>query len=399
MKVRHGMKKIGSEAVSVALALAAALSGCGEGHIKTGVDLRGDVEGFAASEVVVSRVANYTYGRLVPLDTLAVQDGHFAWRCDTLPKDIYALSFATDAALVDNSVYALLGDGSVSMQIGSTSHGTLYTRSSGSALQRRYEAFEAGYREAGLRQQIDSVEWAFYAARDAGDTVAMATIKANSVPLYEKAEAQTHQYLKTQLADTIRDFFTLFLYYTYDLSHAVLLRQGQIDSINARLAEWREEEVRSSRLMRAAHRVCDVAAQSVEGALAKEIVGVAPNGDTLRLSTLRGRYVLLDFWASYCSWCRLEMPTLKEAYVKYGKAKGVEFVSVSIDRSADAWRKAVEQEAMPWVNILISDEQAASISGEYNIQGIPLILLLDPDGRIARRGIRGEEILQALAAL
>lgn len=380
-------------------ALTVALGGCAEKSIKRGVDLCGELEGFDASEVVVSRVVNYVYGRLVPLDTLAVHDGRFAWRCDTLPKDIYALTFISSSPLASNSVYSLLGDGNISMRINATSYATLRTQSSGSTLQQRYETFEAGYREAGLRDQLDSIEWEFYAARDRGDTVAMAEIKANSMPLYDLASAQTASFIDTQLADSTHNFFTLFLYYTFDLSRTPLLRQGQVDSINARLAEWKDDEVQSSRLMRAANRMCAIAEQSVEGATAKEVVGVRPDGDTLRLSSLRGQYVLIDFWASYCGWCRKEMPVLKEAYAKYSKDKRVEFLSVSIDCSADAWRGALEQEKLPWINILITDEQAATISDDFNIKGIPLLLLLDSEGRIVRRGIRGEEVLHALAAL
>lgn len=381
------------------VAMVSVLCGCGGRPSVSGVDLRGEIEGFTASGVVVSRVANYTYGQLIPIDTVTVQANHFAWRCDSLPKDIYALTPITEEDLVDNSVYALLGDGSVSMKIGKTSHGVLNTQSPGNALQHRFEIFMEGYRKAGLRDAIDSIEAAFYSARERGDTVTMSTIKANSAALYAKATEDANRYLQAQLADSTRDFFTFFLYYAYDLTQATLLRQSQLDSINARLAEWTSDGVADSRLMRSAREICALASQSVEGAQAKEIMGVDLQGDTVRLSSLRGQYLLVDFWASYCGWCRLEVPTLKEAYETYGKLKGVKFVSVSIDKDSNAWRKAVEQEGMPWENIMITQEQAASISYDYNITGIPLILLLDKDGKIMRRGIRGREVIEALAAL
>lgn len=381
------------------LALTIVVAGCDTHRQSTGVDLRGEIENFTATRVFICQVINQAYDYMVPIDTVEVQDGRFAWRCDTLTKDIYALAFETDAKLMNGSVYALLGEGEVRMKIHSTSYGILKSQSEGSALQERYERFTAGLRDAGHRDELDSIEYAFYAARDRGDTATMAALNEDNAPLYDQADEQLAYYIDEQLADSQRDFFTFYLYYTYDMSRTLLMRKGQLDTIEQRLSEWTDEDVLSSRLMRSARSRCELASRSVEGAMAEEIEGLDLSGNPLRLTSLRGQYVLIDFWASYCSWCRLETPILKEAYEKYGKAKGVEFLSISLDKSHDAWQRAVEEDGIPWRNVILDEAQAASVREGYNIEGIPLILLVDDEGRIVRRGLRGEEILQALAAL
>ena len=397
---RKAMKVVRKLAAYGFLAAAACVAcGCGENDRRAGVDVQGEVEGFDATKMVISRVANQPYDQLVPLDTVSVESGHFAWRCDTLGCDVYALTFITDAELNDNSVYALLGDGRVTMKVVRSAQGGLEPHSQGSAMQSRYEDFIAGYRKAGRQAEIDSVEREFYAARSQNDTVTMAAIKESSRQLYSDGAAQVEKYVKEQMADSSRDFFTFFLYYMFEVVPKSIVRQGQIDTINQQLLEWRGAEVQSSRLMRDARERIAIASRSVEGAIAPELVCVDPQGDTLRLSELRGRRVLIDFWASYCSWCRLEMPTLRKAYEQYADAKGVTFLSVSIDKSRDAWLRAVEEEGMPWKNALVTEAQAATVTTDYNITGIPLILLLDEEGRIVRRGLRGEEISEVLAAL
>ncbi|HXO76541.1 MAG TPA: TlpA disulfide reductase family protein, partial [Puia sp.] len=76
-----------------------------------------------------------------------------------------------------------------------------------------------------------------------------------------------------------------------------------------------------------------------------------PAGENLRLSSLRGQYVLVDFWASWCMPCRAEIPHLKELYVQY-HAAGLEIVSISIDAHPEAWKRAMGQEQMPWKQVL-----------------------------------------------
>ena len=106
-------------------------------------------------------------------------------------------------------------------------------------------------------------------------------------------------------------------------------------------------------------------------------------GEDLRLSSLRGKFVLLDFWASWCMPCRAEIPHLKDLYSQY-HAAGLEIVSISIDAHPEAWKRAMGQEQMPWKQVLDTYSGTGNysdVAGGYGVEYIPYLLLLDKEGK------------------
>jgi len=117
-----------------------------------------------------------------------------------------------------------------------------------------------------------------------------------------------------------------------------------------------------------------------------------PQGDTLRLSSLRGKVVLLDFWASWCSPCRRESPNLVRNYAKYHK-KGFEIFQVSLDRTKQAWMKGIEDDHLgQWYHVSDLGYWQSAVVKLYHIQGIPTNYLLDRDGKIIAKNLRGEAL-------
>lgn len=118
------------------------------------------------------------------------------------------------------------------------------------------------------------------------------------------------------------------------------------------------------------------------GAIAPDLAFKDPDGKVRKLSDLRGKVVLLDFWASWCGPCRRESPNVRNVYAKYHD-KGFEVFSVSLDRDAASWKKAIQDDQLVWPNH-VSDlkqwqSEAAAI---YGVRSIPSMFLLDRDGRI-----------------
>lgn len=99
------------------------------------------------------------------------------------------------------------------------------------------------------------------------------------------------------------------------------------------------------------------------------------------------KYILIDFWASWCGPCRKEIPNLKTAYAEYG-AKGFEILSISIDKDEKAWQKALAQENMQWHNLLDDDK----VSKSFNVKAIPATYLVDSKGVIIGDNLRGAEL-------
>lgn len=123
-----------------------------------------------------------------------------------------------------------------------------------------------------------------------------------------------------------------------------------------------------------------------------------PDGKkTLGPENFKGKYLLIDFWASWCGPCRKAIPHLKEAYAKY-KAQGFEILSVSIDRKETDWKKALNEEKMPWSQTC-APNSGKDIMSTYQFSGIPHLVLLDKDGKIIERGIVATELDETLAKI
>ena len=109
-----------------------------------------------------------------------------------------------------------------------------------------------------------------------------------------------------------------------------------------------------------------------------------PQGDTLDLSAAPGRYTLIDFWASWCGPCRASFPHLRKAYE--ANRKKVEFISVSLDKNDSDWRKAMDEEKLPWQQYCATPSFSRTIGKEYKITSLPTFLLIGPDGGILFSG-------------
>jgi len=132
------------------------------------------------------------------------------------------------------------------------------------------------------------------------------------------------------------------------------------------------------------------------GMEAPEVALPAPRGDTVTLSSLRGQLVLLDFWASWCPPCREENPNLVKLYRQYAD-RGFEIYQVSLDKSRSAWLKAIEDDSLEWIHVSDLKMWESVVVSIYGLQGIPMSFLLDEEGRILDKNLRGVLLEEKLA--
>jgi peroxiredoxin len=122
------------------------------------------------------------------------------------------------------------------------------------------------------------------------------------------------------------------------------------------------------------------------------------DGDKISLASLEGNYVILEFWATWCGPCLPEIPHLKELYETYQNS-GFTILGVSLDRELETLTNFIEEKEMEWPQIYVEDGWTGDISRLFNVSGIPRMYLLDPEGVIIGRDLRGEEMVSKVEEL
>lgn len=135
-----------------------------------------------------------------------------------------------------------------------------------------------------------------------------------------------------------------------------------------------------------------------EGAKAPDIRLKGPDGDSLALSDLKGKVVLIDFWASWCGPCRKENPHVKEIYEKY-KDQGFEIFGVSLDTKGDQWKTAIKHDGIDWVHVSQLKGWSTDAAKTYGVSSIPQTFLLDKEGTIVKVGLRSYDLEPELKRL
>ncbi|WP_316798473.1 TlpA disulfide reductase family protein [Pedobacter frigidisoli] len=142
----------------------------------------------------------------------------------------------------------------------------------------------------------------------------------------------------------------------------------------------------------------DALGNTSHGAIAPEFSLADQNGKFYSLTNFRGKYVLIDFWASWCGPCRLENPNLIKAYQKFND-KGFTIVGLSMDSSKENWLKAVEQDKLLWLQLTDPKTTNGKTAEIYGVKSLPANFLVDPSGKIIARNLRGDALGKQLSAI
>lgn len=358
---------------------------CGKkGGVRT-IDIT--VEGAGGRTVYFDR---FESNRPVRVDSVVLDaNGHGRMSIPALPLDFYRLALDNDQMIL-----ALDSNESVSAE---TTLGMLSMPKAikGSA---HSEALHAFYKDA--KKYDDERENVRAAIAAGNDSLMIKKLNALNAKFYEKCKGFATEHASSPAAltalgklDMMREL-PLFkqvrdsLRKTMPGSGFFAMFRDQVDRLEQQeitLKMQEEEMKRLSNLLPV-------------GGPAPEIRQQTPEGGTAALSELRGKVVLIDFWASWCKPCRIENPNVKKVYAKYA-SKGFEILGVSLDRDQAAWVKAIKDDGLPWKHVSDLGFWNNAAAQEYGVQGIPYTVLVDRDGNILAKGLRAQELDAKLAEI
>ncbi len=383
------MKRLPLLALMLSIALHAAA---------VGISASGLVTDKSIKKLYLFVVHDERYGYVQPLDSIEVTNGKFAFRNDTITTRLFFLSPVFNPNEMENcfeqGTYLFMANGNNRLVVSRNAKGAILVDNSSVKLNAEYAIFKHQKDSAGDKQTLDSLDQLFYAARDRNDQREMQRLKTSTASIYDHAYKQLRKWLDKEIERCQGTPFGLYLYYTYSLQHTNITNHTDLEKAK-QMVEKADAEARQTWYYTLATQKLDALKLTIVGQTAPPIAGEDKEGKAFSLSDLKGKYVLVDFWSSSCTWCRKETPVLLKTYNAF-KDKNFTILGVSTDLKKTEWLKAIKEDGAIWNHLLLKGDARKQVMADYSIVSIPQILLVSPDGIIIARDLRGNKIYETV---
>ena len=334
--------------------------------------LTGKVEGMTEGMVYLSKLQD---NKLVKTDTATMTATGFSFEGTVASPDLFYIELEGQRGAIqlflENSVITIDAD---VKNLGEA-------KVEGSANQDVFVAF------GGLQKGFQEKQQALYAnyqkVAEAKNKFAMDSIEAEFNKSEEAKFVASKEFVKTN------SNFIASAFVAYRISSS--LEPSEMEDVYALLSE---EAKKSSYAMLIQEKI-EVSKKVEVGQPAPDFTLNTPEGTPLSLSSFKGKIVVIDFWASWCGPCRKENPNVVKMYQEF-HPKGVDILSVSLDKEKDKWLKAIEDDGLVWNHVSDLKGWGSSVAKLYGVNGIPATVLIDKDGVIVAKNLRGPELRAAV---
>ncbi len=228
-----------------------------------------------------------------------------------------------------------------------------------------------------IGNKINAIRTAYADASKTGDTVTLATLGET----YRELMVEAGEFETNFIKNHPNSFMSALI-----LERMFFAGGKSADEVK-KLFDPMSDEIKGTRVGKNISRRLEDLSKTNVGSVAPDFEGPTPEGTRLSLAAVKGKVTIIDFWASWCKPCRAENPNVVELYNKYHD-KGLNIIGVSLDKTADAWKQALEADALPWQHVSNLQYWQDPIARLYNIRSIPATFILDAQGKIVAKGTR-----------
>jgi peroxiredoxin len=238
-----------------------------------------------------------------------------------------------------------------------------------------------------LSKEAQGMQQRYMAAQSAGDQDGMKKAQIDYEAMTQNLAVYAKNFIREHRKSTVSPLIAM-------MQFGQTIKASEIDT----LIKFLDPSIQTSIYVEELKKMADKMRTTDVGSIAPDFTLPTPDGGTFTLSSTRGKYVMIDFWAAWCQPCRRENPNVVALYGKY-KDKGFDVIGVSLDREKEAWVKAIADDQLVWHQVSELKFWSSEIAQKYGVTSIPSTFLLDKNGQIIAKNLRGEDLARKLEEL